>query len=332
MIKFIIKRILLMIPILLGVIFIVFTINRMTPGDPTLTILGADAQPEEYEALREELGLNDPFFVQFFNYVKGIITKFDLGTSYTTRRSVTNEIIERFPTTLLLGLIGVFITVLIGIPFGVISATKQGSVLDYVVTFVSLFFASMPSFWLALMMMLLFSLKLQWLPASGLDTWLGFIMPCLSLGLSPVATVTRLTRSSMLEVIRQDYIRTARAKGINEHAVIIRHALRNALIPVITNVGIQLGHIMAGSVVIESIFGIAGIGTLMVNAINMKNYPVVQGCVLFLSISVCVINLIVDLVYSVVDPRIKAQIIKSTPKNTPFLRKNHKKNDKREVA
>lgn len=194
MIKFIIKRILLMIPILLGVIFIVFTINRMTPGDPTLTILGADAQPEEYEALREELGLNDPFFVQFFNYVKGILTKFDLGTSYTTRRSVTNEITERFPTTLLLGLIGVFITVLIGIPFGVISATKQGSVLDYVVTFVSLFFASMPSFWLALMMMLLFSLKLQWLPASGLDTWLGFIMPCLSLGLSPVATVTRLTR------------------------------------------------------------------------------------------------------------------------------------------
>lgn len=332
MIKFIIKRILLMIPILLGVIFIVFAINRMTPGDPTLTILGADAQPEEYEALREELGLNDPFLVQFFNYVKGIITKFDLGTSYTTRRSVTNEIIERFPTTLLLGLIGVFITVLIGIPFGVISATKQGSVLDYVVTFVSLFFASMPSFWLALMMMLLFSLKLQWLPASGLDTWLGFIMPCLALGLSPVATVTRLTRSSMLEVIRQDYIRTARAKGINEHAVIIRHALRNALIPVITNVGIQLGHIMAGSVVIESIFGIAGIGTLMVNAINNKNYPVVQGCVLFLSISVCVINLIVDLVYSVVDPRIKAQIIKSTPKHTPFLRKNHKKNDKREVA
>lgn len=144
MIKFIIKRILLMIPILLGVIFIVFTINRMTPGDPTLTILGADAQPEEYEALREELGLNDPFFVQFFNYVKGIITKFDLGTSYTTRRSVTNEIIERFPTTLLLGLIGVFITVLIGIPFGVISATKQGSVLDYVVTFVSLFLRLCP--------------------------------------------------------------------------------------------------------------------------------------------------------------------------------------------
>ena len=330
MLKFIVKRVLLMIPILFGVIFIVFTINRLTPGDPTLTILGADAQPAEYEALREELGLNDPFFVQFFNYVKGIVTEFDLGTSYTTRQSVTNEILGRFPTTLLLGVLGVCITVCIGIPFGVISATKQGSVLDYIVTFVSLFFASMPSFWLALMMMLLFSLKLKWLPASGLDTWLGFIMPCLSLGLSPVATVTRLTRSSMLEVIRADYIRTARAKGIAEHAVIVRHALRNALIPVITNVGIQLGHIMAGSVVIESIFGIAGIGTLMVNAINMKNYPVVQGCVLFLSISVCVINLIVDLIYSVVDPRIKAQIIRTAPKNVPV--KKDEDEEGKEVA
>lgn len=314
MVKFILKRVLLMIPVLFGVILIVFTINRLTPGDPTLTILGADAQPWEYEQLREELGLNDPFPVQFFNYVKGIVTRFDLGMSYTTRRSVTTEILERFPTTLMLGLIGVCITVLIGIPFGVVSATRQGTPLDYIVTFISLFFASMPSFWLALMMMLLFSLQLQLLPASGLDSWVCFIMPCLSLGLSPVATVTRLTRSSMLEVIRQDYIRTARAKGIGEHTVVIRHALRNALIPVITNVGIQLGNIMAGSVVIESIFGIAGIGTLMVNAINMKNYPVVQGCVLFLSISVCVINLIVDLVYSAVDPRIKAQIVKSGPK------------------
>ncbi len=332
MVKFILKRVLLMIPVLFGVIFIVFTINRLTPGDPTLTILGADAQPEEYEQLREELGLNDPFLVQFFNYVKGIVTKFDLGMSYTTRRSVTTEIVERFPTTLLLGLLGVFITILVGIPFGVISATKQGSPLDYIVTLISLFFASMPSFWLALMMMLLFSLKLQWLPASGLDTWLGFIMPCMALGLSPVATVTRLTRSSMLEVIRQDYIRTARAKGISEYTVIVRHALRNALIPVITNVGIQLGHIMAGSVVIESIFGIAGIGTLMVTAINMKNYPVVQGCVLFLSISVCVINLIVDLVYSVVDPRIKAQIVKSAPKGLNLAKKDGSDDNGKAVA
>ena len=310
MIKFIIKRVLLMIPVLFGVVLIVFTINRMTPGDPTLTILGADAKPEAYAQLREELGLDDPFLVQFANYVKGIVTEFDLGTSYTTRRSVTEEIVERFPTTLKLGLIGVTITVLVGIPFGVISATKQGSPLDYTVTFISLFFASMPSFWLALMMMLFFSLQLKLLPASGLDSWLGYVMPCLALGLSPVATVTRLTRSSMLEVIRQDYIRTARAKGIGEMQVIVRHALRNALIPVITNVGIQLGHIMAGSVVIESIFGVAGIGTLMVTAINAKNYPVVQGCVLFLSMSVCVINLIVDLIYSAVDPRIMAQIIK----------------------
>ena len=331
LIKFILRRILLMIPVLFGVIFIVFTINRMTPGDPTLTILGADATEEQYEQLREELGLNDPFFVQFFDYMKGLLTEFDLGTSYTTRRSVSDEILERFPTTLRLGLIGVFITVLIGIPFGVISATRQYTLMDYGVTLISMFFAAMPNFWLALMMMLLFSLKLKWFPASGLDSWKGWVMPCLALGLSPVATVTRLTRSSMLEVIRQDYIRTARAKGVSEFQVVSHHALRNALIPVITTVGIQLGHIMAGSVVIESIFGVQGIGMLMVNAINNKNYPVVQGCVLLLSMSVCVINLVIDLLYSFIDPRIKAQIVAGKPKGgTPSKAKRTE--EQQEVA
>lgn len=312
MIKYIIKRILFMIPVLLGVVFIVFTINHFSPGDPVVSLLGSNYTQEQYDAKEAELGLDKPFFTQFFNYVKGIVTKFDLGTSYQTKRPVRDEILERFPVTLKLGLIGMLITVIVGVPFGIISATRQYSKMDYGVTIVSLFFASMPSFWMGLMAILIFSLNLQWLPATGLDTWKHWILPALTIGLSPVATVTRITRSSMLDVVRQDYIRTARSKGLTEYRVIVKHALRNALIPVVTIVGMQLGLVMAGSVVIEAIFAIPGLGSLMMAAINAKNYPIIQGSVLLLSLSICVMNLIVDLVYGFIDPRIKAQY--SAPK------------------
>lgn len=307
MVKYILKRILLMIPVLLGVVFIVFTINQLSPGDPVVALLGSNYTEEQYAAKEKELGLDQPFFVQFFNYVKNIVTEFNFGTSYQTKRPVTTEILERFPTTLKLGFIGVAITVIVGVPFGIISATKQYSALDYGVTVVSLFFASMPNFWMALMMILLFSLRLKWLPATGLDTWKHWILPCLAIGLSPVATVTRITRSSMLDVVRQDYIRTARSKGLNERSIIFGHALRNAIIPVVTVIGMQLGFIMAGSVVIEAIFSIPGLGSLLMSAINNKNYPVIQGIVLFLSMSISVMNLLVDLIYGVIDPRIRAQ-------------------------
>ena len=307
MLKYIGKRLLFMIPVLLGVVFIVFTINQLTPGDPVVNILGMNYTEEQYAAKEAELGLDKPFFTQFFLYVKGIVTRFDLGTSYQTKRSVTTEILERFPTTLRLGLLGVLITVVIGLPFGIISATKQYSALDYGVTVVAMFFASMPNFWMAMMMILLFSQKLGWLPASGLGSFAHWILPALAIGLCPIATVTRITRTSMLDVIRQDYIRTARAKGLSERWVIWKHALKNALIPVITVVGMQVGMIMGGSVVIEAIFAIPGLGSLMMTAISNKNYPVIQGSVLFLSISICVVNLLVDLIYGFVDPRIKAQ-------------------------
>ena len=306
MIKYILKRIGLMIPVLIGVIFVVFTINRVMPGDPAVSIAGPNAAPEVYEQIREDLGLNEPFLVQFFNYLKDIVTKFDLGTSYQTGRSVTTEILDRCPSTIILGLVGVAITVILGIPFGIISATKQYSPLDYGVTFTSLILASMPGFWLALILMLFFSLQLHWFPASGSDSFSAYVLPALAVGLSPVASVTLITRSSMLEVVRQDYIRTARAKGVTEYKVITRHALKNALIPVVTMVGMQLGSIMAGSVVIESIFAIPGLGTLMMAAINTKDYPVIQGSVLFLSISISVMNLLVDVIYGFIDPRIKA--------------------------
>ena len=305
--KYVLKRVLLMIPIILGVMFIVFAINHFMPGDPVISLLGNNYTQEQYDAKKSELGLDKPFFEQFGIYVKDVVTKLDMGTSYQTNRSVSTEILERFPVTMKLGVLGILVTVIVGIPFGVISATKQYSVLDYGVTVVSMFFASMPSFWMGLMGILLFSYNLQWLPASGLFTWKHWILPVLTLGLSPVATVTRMTRSSMLDVIRQDYIRTARAKGLSEGLVIRRHALKNALIPVLTVVGMQLGTIVAGSVVIEAIFAINGTGQLLMTAINGKNYPVIQGIVLFLSVSICLMNLIVDLVYGFVDPRIMAQ-------------------------
>lgn len=306
MLKFVIKRILWMIPVLLGVLFIVFTINHFTPGDPVLALLGSSYTQEQYDAKEAELGLDQPFLTQFFRYVKGIVTEFDLGTSYQSNRAVRTELMGRFPITLKLGLIGVLITTILGIPIGVISATHQYSALDNGVTVASLFFASMPNFWMALMMMILFSYKLKWFPASGLDTWEGWVLPALALGLSPIASVTRQTRSSMLEVIRQDYIRTAKAKGLSDRAVLYRHALKNSLIPVVTVVGMQISLIMAGSVIIENIFAIPGIGSLLMSAINSRDYPVIQGTVLLLSLSICVMNLLVDLIYGFIDPRIMA--------------------------
>lgn len=307
MFRYIVKRLLLMIPVLIGVIFIVFTINRMTPGDPVQAMLGPSYTQEQYDITKERLGLDDPYFVQLFNYYKGIVTKFDLGTSYRTGRAVTTEIAKRFAPTIKLGLIGVLITVIIGVPAGIVSATRQYSLVDYGVTLTSMFFAAVPSFWLALMLMLVFSAKLGWLPASGIEGWKSWIMPCLAVGLQPVAVVARMTRSSMLEVIRQDYIRMARSKGVTERAVIWAHALKNALIPVITMIGVQIGQIIGGAVVVEAIFSIPGMGNLMMTAINNRDYPIVQGSVLVLSMSICLMNLLVDIVYGFVDPRIMAQ-------------------------
>lgn len=305
--KFILKRVLWMIPVLLGVLFIVFTINRLTPGDPVAAILGANYTEEQYAQQEADMGLDKPFLVQFANYVKDIVTEFDFGTSYQSRQNVGAEIAKRLPTTLSIGILGVLVTAIIGIPLGIIAATHQNSIFDYIVTMVSMFFASMPNFWMALMMIIIFSLNLGWVPATGLATWTAWILPVLSLGLSPVASVTRMTRSSMLEVIRQDYIRTARAKGLEEGTVVRRHALKNALINVVTVIGFQMSMIMGGSVIVESIFAIPGLGTYMMQGINTKDYPVVQGCVLVIALSVCIMNLIVDLGYGFIDPRVMAQ-------------------------
>lgn len=307
MLKFIVKRVLWMIPVMLGVVFLVFTINYFTPGDPVVALLGSNYTQEQYDATEASLGLDKPFFTQFCTYVKNVVTELDFGTSYSSKRPVSEELGERFPTTLKLGILSVCLTLILGIPMGVISATHHQKPLDYVISSGSIVFAAIPGFWLALMLMILFCFRLPWLPASDLDSWKSYILPVVCQGLSPVASVVRMTRSSMLEVIRQDYIRTARAKGLKEGLVIRRHALKNALIPVITVVGLQMSLIMGGSILIETIFSIPGIGAWMNTAIQAKNYPVVESSVLLISLTVCVMNLLVDLAYAFVDPRIKAQ-------------------------
>ncbi len=296
-----------MIPVMLGVIFIVFTISYMTPGDPVLTILGVNYTPEAYAAKSAELGLDKPFIIQFLNYVWGVVTRFDLGKSYLTSMSVSSEVIHRFPVTFKIGILGVLCTLVLGVPIGILSATKQYSILDYVTTTFALIMAAIPSFCVAMLAILLFSLKLNWLPATGLDTPIAYLLPVLSNSLCGVAVLMRMTRTSMLEVVRQDYIRTARAKGVDEKTVITKHALRNALIPIVTVVGFQMTMIMSGSVVIETIFSIPGMGSYLLTGIVQRDYQVINGCVLLLSLTICVMNLLVDIAYAFIDPRIKAQ-------------------------
>lgn len=307
MARFIFKRVLWMIPVLLGVLFIIFTINHFTPGDPVLAILGSDCTEEQYEAKQQELGLDQPFLVQYVKYVWGVLTRFDLGTSYSTKRAVSTEILERLPNTLKIGIWGVLSSIFLAIPLGVLSATHQGGIYDYCVRIGTIILAALPSFWIALMSIILFSLKLKWFPASFSGDWTSWVLPIFSLAIGPIASVARMTRSSMLEVIRQDYIRTARAKGLSQRDVNRKHVLKNGLIPVVTVVGGQLSMIMGGSILVETIFSIPGLGTLMNNAIATNNYPVIQGGVLVISITVCIMNLLIDLAYAFIDPRIMAQ-------------------------
>lgn len=307
MIKYIGKRLLMMLPVLLGVIIVIFSIMYMTPGDPARMILGEAAPATAVEELRETLGLNDSYIVQLLRYIKNILFNFDLGNSYASKKPVIDEILARFPTTILLAILSVTISVIVGVSMGIISATKQYSIFDKIATSVSLLGVSMPTFWAGLMAVIIFTVYLRWLPASGSYGWKYWILPSLTLGLSSSATIMRMTRSSMLEVIRQDYIRTARAKGQNERVVIIYHALKNAMIPVVTVIGIRFGTLLGGSVLIESVFAIPGLGKFIIDSINMRDNLVVQGGVLLLALSFSVCNLFVDILYGFIDPRIKSQ-------------------------
>lgn len=306
MLRYIRRRLLMIIPVILGVSFLIFFIMNFTPGDPAIMILGEGASPEAYDALRQEMGLNDPFFIRYFRYV-GNAMKGDFGSSYRTGIPVFQEVATRLPYTLKLALISTLISIVIGIPIGVLSAVKQYSATDNVALGASLLLTSMPGFWFGMMLILLFSLKLKLLPSLGAESWSHFILPSAAAASSTCASLIRMTRSTMLEVIRQDYIRMARAKGAKERTVVFGHALRNALLPVVTIIGVNFGLALGGTIVIEQVFAIPGLGQLMINSIRAKDTPMVIASIMFVAMIASIINLIVDIVYTYIDPRLRSQ-------------------------
>lgn len=306
MLKFIGKRLLMLIPVLIGVSLIVFTLMQLSPGDPAMIILGAQAAPEDIAILRESMGLNDPLIVQFFRFLLGMFT-LDFGTSYKDGMPVLTKLLEALPYTAELTFCAVLLALIIGIPAGIISATRQYSIFDRVASVLALIGFSTPNFWLSIMLILVFSVNLKWLPVSGTGSILHLVLPSIALGVQSAAVFTRMTRSSMLEVLNMDYIRTARAKGLSERVVILKHALKNALIPVITVVGLQIGLLFGGAILTETVFAWPGVGRLMIDSIRAKDTPVVQGGVIFTASIFVFINLLVDILYAYVDPRVKAQ-------------------------
>lgn len=310
MLKYIAKRILMMIPVLLGISLVIFLLMYFTPGNPAQMLLGDLAEKEEVLALEMEMGLHDGFFTRYFRYM-GDLLKGDLGISYTTKLPVWDEIAARLPVTAKVAFFVILFSVIVGVPVGILSAIRQYSFIDSLTRIIALLGITMPSFWLALLLVLLFSVKLNWLPASGLYGPIYYIMPIVSISAVSVATIMRTVRSSMLEVARQDYIRTARAKGQKESIVIFKHALLNALIPILTIIGIQFANGLGGAVVNEQVFAIPGLGKLMVDAIKARNYPLVQGAVLVLALLQSFVNLFIDILYAFVDPRIRSQYVKT---------------------
>ena len=305
MLKYIGKRILYMIPVLIGVSFLIYTLMFFIPGNPVNLILGSNASQEEVDALTEELGLNDPFLVRYFNYVKGIVTELDFGDSFSTRKPVSEEIAARFPYTLKLSAMAIVVSVVIGVTCGIVSAVKQYSVFDNLATTFSLLGVSMPLFWLALMLILIFSINLKLLPVSGSYGPEYWVLPVTTIGLTGAANIMRTTRSSMLETIRQDYIRTARAKGLPEKVVIYKHALKNAMIPIVTYVGGAIPGLFAGAMITETVFAWPGIGKVFLDSIGKRDYLFMMGFTMFLAVLTMLGNLLSDLLYGAVDPRIR---------------------------
>ncbi len=306
MLKYIVKRLILMIPVVIGIVCIVFTIMYLSPGDPARMILGDRATQEQVEVLREEMGLNDPYIVQFGRYVKDAASG-DFGRSYTNNIPVMETISQRFPNTVLLAVCGMILSVLIGVPIGILAAIKQDTVIDTFSVIFSMLAASIPTFWMALLLIIVFSLNLGWFPSSGLNGISGLVLPSFALAIAYTPVMIRMTRSSVLEVIRQDYIRTARAKGANSKRILMKHALKNALPPIITVIGLNFGGLLGGAVVTETIFSIPGIGIAMVNAIRYKDMPIVMGGVIVIAIAFSLVNLVVDLICVFINPRLREQ-------------------------
>ena len=311
MAKYIGMRILLMILLILGMTFIVFASLYIAPGDPAAMVAGASATPEDVEHVRVSLGLDKPFLVQYGIYLRNLLT-LNLGMSYTTRQPILQEIVVRLPNTLNLAFASIILSILLGIPAGIITALRKDSLVDNVITTGALAGISIPNFWLGTMLIYLFSVALRWLPSGGMTepcwTAVGFkqaILPAVALSTATIASFTRIGRSAMLDVIQSDYIRTAKSKGLPKKTVVFVHALRNALIPLITQFGTSFGGLLGGAIITEQVFVVNGIGTYLINAINTRNYQVVQSTVLIIATMFILVNLAVDIVYCLIDPRIK---------------------------
>ena len=311
MTEFLLKRAATTLLTLLGALVVVFLIVRLVPGDPALLYLGDNYTPEAYRDVRTALGLDRPVVDQLVQFLRKVITG-DFGASFRTHRPVMRELLEQFPYTIVLAITGLLVAVLIGVPSGIVAALKRNQWADQTAMLVALLGVTMPSFWIGILLLLLFSLRLGWLPAIGggdLSSPMTLLehvaLPALTLGLSSAALIARLTRSAMLEVLNQDYIRTARAKGIGESRVVMRHSLRNAMIPILTIIGIDLGRMLAGTTVIEIVFSRPGVGHLLIEAMQARDYPQIQGAILFYITVIIVTNTLVDVLYTVVDPRIR---------------------------
>ena len=304
MIRYILKRLAMLVPVLLGVSIISFALLRLVPGDPAVLLAGEDANPDFIEAVRKEYGFDQPLHVQYLRFM-GNVLQGDFGISIRSREPVVNLLKQRFIFTLKLSLCAILIASLIGLIAGIISATRQYSIFDNLSMIGALFGISMPIFWLGLLLMLIFGVYLRWLPVGGSGELRHLVLPALAMGAASAAVIARMTRASMLEVIRQDFIRTARANGLRERVVIYKHALKNAMIPVITVFGLEFGYMLGGAVLTETVFSLPGIGRLMVEGIFQRDYAVVQGAMILVATTFVVVNLLTDIAYAFFDPKIR---------------------------
>lgn len=304
MAQHVLRRLLILIPVMFAVSVLVFGILKISPGDPARILAGDDAKQADIEAIQRKYGLDQPFYVQYWRWVSNA-AQGDLGRSIVTRRPVTTEIRSRIRPTAELAIAAIAVAIVVGTVVGVISATRHNSLIDYITMVLALMGASMPVFWLGLMMIFFFSVDLGWFPTGGAGNWKALVLPAIALGSSSTAIIARMTRSSMLDTIRQDYVRTARAKGLVERVILSRHMLKNALIPIVTVIGLQFGYLLGGTVVTETVFTRPGLGRLLIDGIRTRDFPVVQGTLMILAISFVVVNLIVDLLYLYLDPRIR---------------------------
>lgn len=304
MLSFCIKRLIGLIPIGVGVVTLAALLAHVVPGDPADSILGAYATLEDKNALNKQLGLDQPIFKQILNYYKQVLHA-DLGQSLITQRDVTELIAERFPATIELAIVSIIVAIFIGVPLGILSALFAGGIIDLGAMFIALLGVAMPNFWLGSMLILFFSIHLDWLPVSERGGWQSYILPSLTMGTALASVLSRMTRNSMLDTLKEDYVRTARAKGVPEYLVILKHVLKNAALPLVTILGLQFSVILTGAVITEVIFDWPGIGSLVLEAVKTRDYPIIQGCLLVFSGIYLVVNLLTDILYAWIDPRIK---------------------------